>query len=212
MSPAGGGEISNHKQLAPGPTARALLLLVSLLRDFPEPCDVEPYRSACQKGQGAGTLPGTLSPLHPPPPPPPLLSAPAFAGTPSSYTCAVSAGLASCGGTSRCFASRNARTHLVRFASLAIKSCDGGRGRNVGMAEAAYRNLANRDAGKKQTPQPKIQHGNSAGGQPSTNSTKWKNQGKKSINEEKTSSFIRPQHVRWLSPTVTRWSLAHKLS
>lgn len=58
MGPAGVGQISNHKQLANHPTAQSLLLLVSLLRDFPESCDVEPYRSVCQKGQGAGTLPG----------------------------------------------------------------------------------------------------------------------------------------------------------
>lgn len=58
MGPAGVGQISNHKQLAHHPTVQSLLLLVSLLRDFPDSCDVEPYRSVCQKGQGAGTLPG----------------------------------------------------------------------------------------------------------------------------------------------------------
>lgn len=82
------------------------------------------------------------------------------------------------------------------------------------MAETVYRNLANRDAGKK-TNNPAAQY--PAWQQRRRPAEHQRHQmekpgGKKSINEEKTSSFIRPQHVKRLSPTVTRRSLAHKLS
>lgn len=146
--------------------------------------------------------------------PHPHLNFLALAGTPSSYTCAVSAGWHRAEERPPALLAETHKPTWSVLASLAIKSCDGGRGRNIGMAEAAYRNLANRDAGKKnkQPRSPKSSMATAQVASQAPTAPNGKTRGKKSINEEKTSSFIRPQHVRRLSPMVSRRSLAHKLS